>query len=134
VKLLLYAPTDRELTIPLLAMARRITTEGDLEHFDDLLTLRNRLHRPLLRPAAALLLLSTPGELAQAVSLRDLLDDVRNILILPDQEAATVRLAQMLSPRFMQDADQDPNLLSEVVRRVTTHMPLGWEGHNQPAA
>ena len=133
-KILVYAPLEDEFSFQLIHLLRGLNNGLDLEHFQTLLGLRSRLHRPLLRPAAALMSLPTPGDLAQAVILRDLLDDVRTVLILPDRKAATGRLAQLLSPRFVHYPDQDPSFLAEALRRIVSLPTAGWESVTSPAA
>lgn len=133
-KILVYAPLEDEFSFQLIRMLRGLHDASDLEHFQTLLGLRSRLHRPLLRPAAALLRLPTPGDLAQAVTLRDLLDDVRTVVILPDRKAATERLAQLLSPRFVHYPEQDPAFLVEALRRIISVPTAGWENITSPAA
>jgi hypothetical protein len=133
-KILAYAPLEDEFSFKLLHLLRGLNLGSDLEHFPTLLGLRSRLHRPLLRPASVLMRLPTSGDLAQAVTLRDLLDDVRTVLILPDRKASTGRLAQLLSPRYVHYPDQDPAFLAEALRRMASLPTAGWEKVTSPAA
>jgi hypothetical protein len=69
------------------------------------------LTRCLLQPAqglsAAVLLAHDRGQLNELLTLRNLLRDIRVILILPDRENSTVAQGHTLRPRLLTYADAD---------------------------
>jgi len=58
-------------------------------------------------PIAAVLLAARSEDLSDLLSIRDLLRDVRIILILPDREANTIAQGHTLRPRFLSYTDSD---------------------------
>jgi len=66
-----------------------------------------RLRRPVYDIDVAILLAITREELRLMMPLRELLDDVRIILVLPDRGRDTIAKGHSLRPRFLTYADSD---------------------------
>ncbi len=88
------------------------------ERFDSLAAVRLRLQRPGERPGLALLVAATPHELDEAVALKDLLEGVLTVLVLPDHAAETLRLAHRLTPRFVAFRGEGDGGLEAVLDRL----------------
>ena len=90
------------------------------------------LTRCLLQPAqdlsAAVLLAHNREQLNALLTLRNLLRDIRVILILPDREASTVAQGHTLRPRLLTYADAD---FTPVVGAVLQKINGGLGGDNK---
>src|SRR5512136_998598 len=69
--------------------------------------LDSRLHKPLGGLAIAVFHVTARDELGELITRRDLLIDLRNILVLPDSDETTTALAHVLRPRFVIYSDGD---------------------------
>ncbi len=70
-------------------------------------SLSNRLRRPRYDLAVAVLLAASREDLLELLSIRDLLDGIRIILVLPDREDGTIAKGHRLYPRFLTYSDSD---------------------------
>lgn len=66
-----------------------------------------RLRRPVDDLDIAVLLAASREELSDILSIRDLLTDIRVILVLPDRADDTIAKGHTLRPRFFTYADSD---------------------------
>jgi len=89
-----------------------------LEVYRSIEDLSNRLHRLLDRDAIAILQVRAKEELLDLVSISDLLQDVRIILLLPDREDETISLAHRLRPRFLSYTNADPSDVFAVLSKM----------------
>ncbi len=89
--------------------------------------LDSRLHKPLEGLAIAILHIMKHDELNALISRRDLLTDLRTILVLPDCEDSTTALAHVLRPRFVIYSDADlPDasfVLGKLIQGVRNSFP-----------
>jgi len=69
--------------------------------------LSRRLRQPRKDVNLAILLASFKQDLVDLLSIRDLLSDMKIILILPDSDPETVAKGHMLRPRFLTYCDSD---------------------------
>ncbi|MBN2397063.1 MAG: hypothetical protein JXI32_01670 [Deltaproteobacteria bacterium] len=76
------------------------------------------IHRSYDRGTIVLLRARDREELLRIVSLRDLLQDLRIILLIPDREEETIALAHRLRPRFLGNGENDVSDTMSVVRRM----------------
>jgi hypothetical protein len=97
-----------------------IAPEHDVTAYGSLVDLRRGLLRPWKRARLAILKAGTREELEGLFLLRDLLVDMRVVLIVPDQDEATLTLAHRFQPRFLMHAKADPEsfraILSNMLR------------------
>ncbi|NVM22502.1 MAG: hypothetical protein HWN68_12065 [Desulfobacterales bacterium] len=70
-------------------------------------SLSRRLRRPTYDVAVAVLLAATKEDLLDMLSIRDLIRNLRIILVLPDTEDATIAQGHSLRPRFLTYADSN---------------------------
>ncbi|MEN6442029.1 MAG: hypothetical protein ABFD97_25995 [Syntrophobacter sp.] len=66
----------------------------------------------------AVMVAADESELRQFIALREELDDVRVILVLPGDELAMVVEAQKLRPRFMAFSESNFHLVGMVLRKM----------------
>jgi hypothetical protein len=70
-------------------------------------SLSRRLRQPRHNLAVAVLVAASRQELLELLSIRDLLDGIRIILVLPDRQDDTIAKGHRLYPRFLTFADSD---------------------------
>jgi hypothetical protein len=77
------------------------TSGRDIEHYTNLTDLEERL-RVIVEPnSIAVLVASDPGELQKMQDFREMVTDILVILVIPDWQDATIKLAHLLRPRFL---------------------------------
>ncbi len=74
-------------------------------------SLSRRLRQPSSGPSMAVLLAASKEDLMEFLSIHDLLDSVRIILVLPDRKDDTVAKGHSLRPRFLTYVDSDSDFL-----------------------
>jgi hypothetical protein len=89
-----------------------------LENFEELDSLIARLGKPRRKINAAILYLSQKEDLSRIVEVRDLLSDIRTIVVAPDRDADTVAKAHLLRPRFLSYLDNDPETIQKVAEKM----------------
>ncbi len=90
--------------------------------------LASRLKQPVLGLRVAILFAMSSGELDALIEIRDLLEGVKVVLILPDTEPDTVARAHRLHPRFISDRQSDFVDVAAVVNRIFHHQPAWGAG------
>jgi len=95
-----------------------IVSKGYIETYTTLDTLSFRLRRPKHGVTLAVLLAATKAELMGLLSLRDLFQDVRIILILPDRKKETITKGHTLYPRYLSYADGDFKDVAAVLEKM----------------
>ena len=105
--LLLYTSGTDDASRKLVEMALTFAAKGTAEIFHSLENLTNRLTQPKNNQTAVVLHAATEKELAQMLSINDFLQDIKLILILPDNKEPTIAKGHKLHPRFLSYADSD---------------------------
>jgi len=82
-----------------------------------------RLQHPDGNEDIALLFASTPNDLNELVTSRPLLNNLRIILILPDEQKETTTKGHLLRPRFLSYKDGDFLDLALVLRKMKKGLP-----------
>jgi len=80
--------------------------------------LAHGLHRLYDHDTIVLLRARDREELLRIVSLRDLLQGLRVILLLPDREEETISLAHRLRPRFLSNSESDFSDTMSVLQKM----------------
>jgi hypothetical protein len=80
--------------------------------------LDERLHKPLEGLTIMIFHIHSKDELEALIARRDLLEDFRTILILPDSDASTISRGHLLRPRFVVYSDSDLPGASFVLGRM----------------
>ena len=99
--MLLYVKGQDRAGKQLQEAVETVVPKDDMEicrTFDDL---SGRLHQPRNGLEIAVLLAADSQDLSNLVSLQDVLEDFRIILIVPDSERDTISQAHTLRPRFL---------------------------------
>ena len=83
--------------------------------------LANRLRQPKDDPTIAVILAGSQKELADMLSIRDLLDRSRIILILPDRSEDTITKGYSMFPRFVTYVDSNFNWVTAVLSKMLSN-------------
>ncbi len=117
-RLLFYAhKTDPDGKRLLMAVAGAMP-EGSLEIYRDLEELSHGLRCPGRAGMVAVIFASSVEELKDSYLLKDLLADVPMILVVPDQDEATIQWAHQMAPRFISRKDSDFSALARVLEKM----------------
>lgn len=106
-KILLYSSAEEEPKIGIRERLRNLVPEENLEIYRSIEELVHGLYRLHSYDTILLLQAKDREELLRIVSLRDLLQGLRVILLIPDREGDTISLAHRLRPRFLSNSEND---------------------------
>ncbi|MCP4118100.1 MAG: hypothetical protein GY737_22400 [Desulfobacteraceae bacterium] len=84
-------------------------------------SLMGTLCRPSHGISIAILIAGTLGELKELISMEDLLENIRVILVLPDRTPATLCLGVGLKTSFLTFSDSDFTDVSSVLAKILNH-------------
>ena len=115
--LLFYATDIKGTGKPLWDLYRDLSPEYQREFFQTIDTLSQKLRQPQGYQSIAVLLASTQEELTDILTIRNLLDDVRIILIVPDRNKETISKGHTLYPRFLTYVDSDFSWVAAVIKK-----------------
>jgi len=105
--LLFYASMRVEAEKRLYCTIERVVPKEKIEIYRSIGSLALRLRQPLDSSTIIVILAFNREELLNISSVRDLLTDVRLILIIPDRKQETLSMAHSLCPRFLSYIDDD---------------------------
>ena len=103
-----------------LGVVESVVPRENIEVFGDLQSLSARLREPLEETVLLLLFPANPDDFQEILSIRHLLENVRTIVVAPNQETETVAMAHMLRPRFLTYAGEDLQTLTSVLYKMTS--------------
>jgi len=117
-RLLVYGNGSNDAGKRLQDVIDGVAPEIDTEIYRTVENLSSRLRRRLGDLAVVVLYAASRKELQEILQIRDLLDDVPVLLILPDREAETFSEGLNLFPRFISFEDTDFTDVSAVLGRM----------------
>ncbi len=108
-KVLFYAKAIKGAGQRLLRVIETLLPNDMLEIYNSIDGLSRRFSRPQPADAPVIVVFQAVGQedLQSMLSIRDLLMDVRILMVLPDKEKETIAKAHRLRPRFITYADSD---------------------------
>ncbi len=121
VKVLFFSTTTEGAGRGIQERLGTLVPEGRVEVYRSIEDLANGLHRLLDPDTIAILRARDREELSHIVSMRDLLQGVRVILLLPDGEEETIALGHRLRPRFLSNGENDFSDTLSVLRKMLRH-------------
>lgn len=116
--LLLYAKGQNGVSHALKPILNSGSPGANLEAYADLEDLFHRLRKPRLNLKIGILSIGSETELDRLLTLKDLLSDIRLVLVLPDKAPQTLAKAHALAPRFITFADTGIEPLVSVVSKM----------------
>jgi hypothetical protein len=99
-------------------MVEDLNLECGLEIYRTIESLSHRLCRPEKGLTAAVLFTTSKQELLEILSIKNLLFNVRIILVLPDREEDTITKGHSLRPRFLTYIDSDFGDIAAVLSKM----------------
>ena len=88
------------------------------ENYRTINSLTHRLRRPTHDLAVAVLFAASKQDLLDILSVRDLLEDLRIVLLIPNRQKDTIAKGHTLRPRFLTYADSDFSDVAAVLRKM----------------
>lgn len=117
-QLLFYASKNDENENRLKTAIQSATAGETIERFTQLDDLRNRL-RNIIEPDSIMILAAVDREeLLKMQAFRDMLTEIFIILVLPDRQESTIKLAHLLRPRFLSTVEDDFTDLNQIVAKM----------------
>ena len=104
---ILFSTSKRKSGIRLQRIVETVVSKKNVTIYRTIDALSGGLRQPRNDVSVALLLASSKMDLHELVSLRDLLWDIKIILILPDSDPETIAKGHILRPRFLSYCDSN---------------------------
>lgn len=117
-QLLFYSSGDDQNNKRLKAAVHKVISKSKIELFKRLDDFRERLRTPIEPDSIAVLSASNREELQQLQLLRRLLTEIYVVLVIPDRKKSTIKLAHLLSPRFLSQKERDFTDLKTVLNKM----------------
>jgi hypothetical protein len=119
---LLFFATGTEGTGQLVwNLYRNSASEYEGEFYGSIETLARKLRHPRDEHTIAVILAGSRKDLIDILAIRDLLDGLRVILILPDREEDTVSQGLTLRPSFLTCVDSDFSMAEAVLKKMLSN-------------
>lgn len=122
---LFYCPDDGERYEKLKGEIERTVPVEEIETYRTKEELCQRLCKPRYTLAVGILCAPNQRAFSDIFSLRDLLDGLRIILILPDRKQDTISKAHKLRPRFLSYVDDGPTFVIAVLNKMLSNSHPG---------
>jgi hypothetical protein len=116
--IVLYSNESGKLAQRLQKIIKELKPEDRMECFQHMDLLIERLRKPRGDMSIAVLLSANRSDLLEILTIKDLFDDIRTILILPDRDDETIARGHRLHPRFMTFVDSDFDDVAAVLRKM----------------
>jgi hypothetical protein len=120
--LLIYSTTTSLKEKRLLRIIELMLPEKEFKFYRTIDDFSQRLRQPVLKQRIVILMLNSPKELEDVLSIRELLEDAKIILIVPDTNPATLARGHILRPRFLSDGRSDfvdvAAVLGRIIRKI----------------
>lgn len=117
-RLFFYSSRDDHNITRLEAAIYKVIPENKIERFKRLDDFLERLRMPVEPDSIAVLSVWNREELQQMQQLRGLLPEIFVVLVIPDRKKSTIRLAHLLLPRFLSQANDNFLNLGEVLDKM----------------
>ncbi len=119
-KLLFYAESSKGAGGRLQRIIEAFVPKRQIDRFKSIEILSQSLCRPRMGDdvGVAVLLAETEEQLARLLEIRDLLEDVRILLVAPNRDKDTVAKAHTLLPRFLTYTDSDFVDIAAVLNKI----------------
>lgn len=120
-KILFYNAAENATGLSVLELTASMVPREQIKTCRSLDELEAKLCEPNVRFGLAVILVNTVEEIDHLITLKNLLDDVRIILITPDLKKDTVHKGHKLYPRFMTDT-VDMHHLAAIIKKNLSNL------------
>lgn len=122
--LLVYFPSLHRTEHPYHLLVEDATNGGDSEFYDLLEPFGQRLGASTRDGTVVVMVLDSPDQMNQVLSLEALLEGLPVAVVLPSYDPVLVGRAHRLRPRFLTYLDQEPEVLLAVLANIARkHWP-----------
>jgi hypothetical protein len=121
-KIILYLPWTDGIGKRLFGMIEKLVIADEIEVFRTIDSLAHRLRQPVFDLKIAVLLTTTRKELSEILLIKDLFQDIRIILILPDGDSDTISMGHKIYPRFISYIDSNFEDVAVALSNMTVYM------------
>jgi len=115
---LLYAPVSESIREKVQNEIEKLVPAKEIETYQTKEDLSSRLCGPRKDSAVAVLIATNKKRFLEILSLRELLGDLRIILLLPDRKEDTIHKGHTLRPRFLGYAESDLIMIAPVLKKM----------------
>ena len=115
---LLYAPVSESIREKFQNEIEKLVPTEKMETYRTKEELSTGLRGPRKDTTVAVLIAMNKKKFLEILSLRELLEDLRIILLLPDRKEDTIEKGHLLRPRFLGYADSDLMVLAPVLEKM----------------
>jgi hypothetical protein len=123
-EVLFYSAHEKGATLPIMKWAQQIIPPKCLGICRSLPELESRLRQQSARCKLAIFHISAVKEIDRLILMKNLLEDIRIILIVPNVTKDTVQKGHQLYPRFMADANIGLNQLAAVIQKNLAYLNI----------
>jgi hypothetical protein len=123
--LIVFVPSKNRNTHRLFDAIEKLELDAGLELHQSAGSLFRRLCQPAREILAGVLVMTRREDFDQVFILRELLEDIPLIIVLPDGHDDLVPRAHLLRPRFVSFWDQSLREVPAVLARMFRHEPAG---------
>lgn len=123
-KILTYAPSNYEQYDSIYRLFDNLSFCPSLEIIQSFQKLTERLSQPQEDPTITVLIAPSKEDLAEILSIRNLLIPAKVILLLPDNDKDTINKGHSLCPHFLTFIDDDFKGVADVINK----MLMGFNG------
>lgn len=130
--------TNGKIGDKLLSFIEKLVPKKKIKIFQEFNGFYRKLRQYRYVRPVAILLVANKQELLNIFSFRNLLQEVRIVLILPDREEDTIEIGQCLSPSLLCFSDSDLNEIYSILvkilitemsreRKIKWRLKKGWQ-------
>ncbi len=123
--LYIYSTRTNEAEERLLRIIELFIPEKELKFYRNIDDFSKQLRQPAFNPRIAVLLVSSESELQDIITIQELLEDSKIILIAPDTNPATLARGHTLRPRLLCDCNSDFVDVAAVLCRMLKKLRQG---------
>jgi len=113
----------------LLRIIESVVSKTNIEIISNIDALSKALCQPRCSAAIAILFTSSGEDLLDILPLRDLMLDIKIILVLPNSDPDTVSKGHILRPRFMSDCHGNFQEVAAVLKRMIENLDINKKCH-----
>ncbi|MBA3031206.1 MAG: hypothetical protein FP816_20660 [Desulfobacteraceae bacterium] len=129
-KVILYSALPGGLSIQVLGSLNRTASPEQIEVYEDVRYLMQRLSLNLADISILVLLVQKKQDLSDLLLIRNHIIGHRVIMVLPDQEPDTLSKAHLLYPRFLTYMDSDFEDLNAVLGKMIHYIDINSKIRN----
>lgn len=129
VDLFIYSTSSQDREKELVDLSARSFPDEKVEVYRTPEALSQRLKNPFQTGSVVVLAPGSRQDLQEILSRRDLLRDLRVIIIIPDREVETIAIAHQLRPRYLTYLNESfGDLAAVLAKMVKVHLAQGSSG------